>query len=82
MTTLDIRHGRMTHDEGMNLIEEYEGNKPQSLKIFLDYVELTEKEFNEIVLRHIIPPFDGIDPESLEWGKKLWDQDVWFNERI
>jgi len=81
MTTLDIRHGRMTHDEGMKLIEKYEGNKPQSLKIFLDYVELTEEEFNDIVLLHVIPPFDGIDLASLEWGEKLWDQDIWFNER-
>jgi len=80
MTTLDIRHGRMTHEEGMELIKKHEGKKPASLETFLEYVELTEEEFNVIVLKHVISPFEGIDPDSLEWGSELWDQHKWFSE--
>jgi N-acetyl sugar amidotransferase len=80
LTTLDIRHGRMRREEAMKFIKKYEGKKPRSLEVFLEYLDLTEQEFNEIVSRHLIPPARQIDPESLPEGVKLWDQDMWFRE--
>jgi len=82
LTTLDIRHGRMSREEAMKLIEKYEGRKPKSLKIFLEYLNITEEEFNEIVLKHVIPPVKPIDPNSLPEGEKLWDQDLWYRENL
>lgn len=81
LTTLDIRHGRISRDKAMELIREYEGKKPQSLKVFLEYLEMNEEEFNGIVLRHLIPPAMPIDPAALPQGRKLWDQDLWFREK-
>jgi N-acetyl sugar amidotransferase len=81
LTTLDIRHGRLTRDEAMKLIKEHEGKKPQSLRKFLDYLEISEEEFNEIVSKHLIPPASPIDPNTLPEGKRLWDQDLWFTDK-
>ncbi len=78
LTTLDIRHGRMTRDEAMKIIEQYEGLKPASLPIFLEVLGISEQEFHEICAMHLIPPAVAVDPATLEVGRKLWDQDRWF----
>lgn len=80
LTTLDIRHGRMGREEAMELIKKYEGKKPRSLEIFLEYIGLTEEEFNKIVAMHIIPPAVYIDPSTLPVGEKIWDHDLWFRD--
>lgn len=80
LTTLDIRHGRMTREDAMEFIKKYEGTKPKSLEVFLEYVGITEEEFNEIVAKHLIPPAPHIDPMTLPKKEKLWDQDLWFRD--
>jgi len=80
LTSLDIRHGRMTREEAMKLIKKYEHRKPQSLSVFLEYLDITEEEFHEIVLLHVIPPAEKQDPGTIPEGEKLWDQDMWFHE--
>ncbi len=80
LTSLDIRHNRMTRDRAMTLIKKYEHRKPKSLEVFLNYVGISEDEFNEIVLRHVIPPAERQDITSIPLGDKLWDQDMWFRE--
>lgn len=80
LTTLDIRHGRISRDKAMEMIKEFEGRKPKSLEVFLEYIGLTEEQFNEIVSRHLIPPAVYVDPRILPEGAKLWDQDRWYRE--
>ena len=80
LTTLDIRHGRMSRDEAMDLIRKYDGRRPKSLAVFLEYIGMTEEEFYEIVALHLIAPAERIDPASLPEGEKLWDQDIWFRD--
>jgi N-acetyl sugar amidotransferase len=80
LTTLDIRHGRLKRDEALDMIRNYEHRKPRSLPVFLEYLGISEKEFNEIVLRHVIPPAPRQNPETIPWGPKLWDQDLWFRD--
>jgi len=82
LTTLDIKHGRITRDEAMEFIKKYEGRKPKSLEVFLEYVGITEEEFNEICLKHVIHPAKAIDPKTLPEGEKLWDQDLWYRENL
>jgi N-acetyl sugar amidotransferase len=79
MTALDIRNGRMTKDEADLLIKKWEGKKPPSLEIFLEYMEMTEDEFNEIVAKLVVPPYEP-DFHGIEWGKRTADFDRWYRE--
>jgi N-acetyl sugar amidotransferase len=80
MTALDIRNGRLTKAEADKLIATYEGNKPPSLELFLDYLEMTEDEFNKIVEQTVVSPHRP-DFEVIKWGKKMHDFDQWSREK-
>ena len=74
MSTL-LRSKSIDIDKAKELIK-YEGKKPQSLEIFLDYVGLTEKEFNTICKSMSIPPYDH-DFKSNKFAEKTRDFDKW-----
>ena len=47
--SIEIRYGRMTRDEGLELVKKYEGKIPRKyFKQFLESAEITESEFHEI----------------------------------
>lgn len=80
MTALDLRNGRIEKAEAERLVREFENKRPPSLDIFLEYLDITEEEFNNIVLNTVVPPhqpdFDAITP-----GSKTWDFDMWYREK-
>jgi N-acetyl sugar amidotransferase len=80
MTVLDIRNGRMTKDEAEDLIYKYEGKKPPSLEVFLEYLEMEETEFNKIVSKTVVPP-NKPEFNSNEWSPKTWDFDNLYREK-
>lgn len=80
MTALDIRNDRMHKEEADQLVAEWEGKKPPSLELFLEYLEMTEEEFNEIVSKLVVPPFQP-DFQAIQWGSKTHDFDKWYRER-
>lgn len=80
MTALDIRNGRLNKEEADRLIAEWEGKKPPSLQIFLEYLDLSEEEFNNIVAKLVIPPYKP-DFDSMQWGSQTPDFDQWYRER-
>jgi N-acetyl sugar amidotransferase len=45
----EIRHGRMTREEGIELVEAFDHNRPSDLDFFLDFLELNEAEFDEAI---------------------------------
>jgi N-acetyl sugar amidotransferase len=79
MVALDLRNGRITQEKAKELVSTFEGKKPPSLDIFLDYVGLTLAEFNEIVSHTVVPPNEP-DFHSNEWSPKTWDFDRWYRE--
>ena len=80
MTALDIRNGRMEKAEAESLVREWEGKKPPSLQLFLEYLDLSEDEFNKIVRKLAVPPFQ---PEfgQIPWAEKTADFDQWYRDR-
>jgi N-acetyl sugar amidotransferase len=80
LTNFEIRNGRMTTAEAQKWIDSYEGKKPQSLGIFLDYMGITEKEFNEIILKFVVAPHVP-DFDNIELGVKPHDMDEWYTEK-
>ena len=66
----------MTREEAIRLVKEYDGKRPASLDVFLEYVGITEEEFMEIALQHAISPHVP-DPSRIGRGEALWDQKLW-----
>lgn len=79
INSFHIRNGRMTPEEAQKLNAEYDGRKPPSLEIFLEYVGLTEEEFNRLVKASAIPPYQH-DFENQKTSAKTWDFDQWYRE--
>jgi hypothetical protein len=79
MVALDLRNDRISLEKAEHLVSTFEGKKPPSLDIFLDYLGLTQGEFNEIVGQTVVPP-NHPDFNSNEWSPKTWDFDRWYRE--
>lgn len=79
MTALDIRNGRIDKSDADKLISEWEGKKPPSLELFLEFLEMSEKEFNEIVNKLVVPPYQP-EFETIKWAKKTHDFNRWYRE--
>ena len=79
LVAIDIRNGRMTRNEGQHLIEEYEGKRPPSLDIFLDFIGLTEEEFMEVAMSHQVSPYVH-DAHKTQAGARTHDFDQWARE--
>lgn len=78
LASIDIRNQRITREQGMKMIRDYEGKRPPSLDYFLsDYVGLTEEEFMEVALSHCVSPHRH-DPDQITPGKTLGD----FDQRL
>lgn len=74
-----VRGGRMTPEEAASLDAQFDGRKPHSLEVFLEYMGLSEEEFNEIVSHMVIPPHQP-NFSDIEMAKKPWDFDQWYRE--
>lgn len=79
LNAIKVRKGNMTPAEAQRINEELDGRKPESLEIFLEYVGLTENEFNEIVKSMTIPPYEHDFSSDIK-SEKAWDYDMWYRE--
>lgn len=73
---IDIRNGRLSREEGLRLMREYDGKRPASLDLFLDFVGMSEEDFEEIAREHVVAPNQWKN-EPLPPGEKTWDFDLW-----
>ncbi len=76
LVALDVRNGRLTKEQGAQMIAEYEGRRPPSLDLFLEFIGLTEEEFLEVAMSHQVSPYVH-DPASVKPGEKTADFDRW-----
>ena len=47
--SMEIRHGRMTREEGIEMVRRYDAREPLSLSTYCDFLGITVDEFYEIV---------------------------------
>lgn len=80
LVSMDIRNKKLSRQEGLKLAQEYDGKKPASMGWFLDKLGISEKEFMDIALGHIVPPHAFI-PDKVKTGRKLHDQELWDNTK-
>ncbi len=76
LASIDIRNNQISREEGLKIIEGYENKRPPSLDIFLDFIGISEEEFNKIALQHAVSPYKH-DFSKTTPGKKLSDYDKW-----
>lgn len=76
LMALDLRNERITVEKAREYIEKFDGKRPASLDKFLGLLEMTEEEFNEIAVRHIVAP-NEFDPEKITKGEPLPDMEDW-----
>jgi len=50
----DVREGRLTRDEALQLVEKHDGKRPAALDVFLREVGMSEHAFDEITRRHVV----------------------------
>jgi N-acetyl sugar amidotransferase len=79
LVALDVRNGRMPKEQGDALVQEFEGRRPPSLELFLDFIGLTEQEFMDVAMSHQVSPYVH-DPARTTTGPKLADFDKWSRE--
>jgi N-acetyl sugar amidotransferase len=79
LVALDRRNNRITLKEGIEKIELFEGKRPASLDLFLNFVGLSEKQFLEIALSHQISPYKH-DAKLTTNSKKTHDYDQWSTD--
>jgi len=81
LANVDIRNGRMTRAEGEALVREYDGKRPPSLDLFLDYLNLTEEQFLGIAIKHEVSQWQ-FSPNAVEAGRRMPDMDKWDNTKV
>jgi len=76
----DIRSGYMTREEGIEMVQKYDHIKPMTdLKRWLEYVEISEKEFDTIADKFRDPRVWRI--ENGEWVKdNIWGEPSSYGE--
>ena len=77
LSAIDLRNNRISISEAKRQIIEFEGKKPPSLKLFLEYVGITEKQFNDIILTHVVSPWEPNLDNIIE-GEKTNDFETWL----
>lgn len=69
----DIRMGYMTRDEGIEMVRKYDHVVPSDLYYWLDYVEMSEKEFWEIADTFRDPRVWWIE-DGQWWKDNIWGE--------
>lgn len=47
--SMEIRHGRLTREEGLQLIKEYDSKEPSTLEFYCNFLGITKEEFYKII---------------------------------
>lgn len=80
LTSIDIRNGRKTREESVELVQQYDGRRPPSLDLFLRYLDITEEQYMDIVGRHVVAPHVMPTLEEVHAAgnqERLHDYDAW-----
>ena len=75
LMALELRKGSLDKDKAKEMISAFEGKRPASLDIFLDMLGISEDEFEDIIKKHRVDPWD--DKVLVKIGKKPHDYDSW-----
>ena len=76
-SSIDLRNQRISNEEAQAMIRQFEGRRPPSLDLFLEYVGLSEEEFYTIATGHQVSPWK-FESSAIRQGDKTPDFDQWL----
>lgn len=76
LVSIDIRNKRMAREKAVEITKEYLGLRPASLDKFLEFLQITEQEFYEILSKLTVHPWNP-DLTKLKDGAPLPDMHRW-----
>lgn len=76
LMSIDIRNGRKTREEALELEKQYDGKRPASMDWFLRILDMTEDEYYDYLKPHQVHPWE-FDRSAVEDGPPLYDFDQW-----
>jgi N-acetyl sugar amidotransferase len=79
LAAIDLRSGRISKQEAILIKKNFEGKRPPSLDLFLDFIGISENEFLDIAISHQISP-NIHDPKKTIKGKKTKDFELWSRD--
>ncbi len=47
--SIEIRHGRMTREEGIEMVRQYDSAEPSTLQTYLEFLGISKEKFHELV---------------------------------
>lgn len=77
LAAIDLRNNRISQEEAKSMIREFEGRRPPSLDLFLEYVGLDEEQFYSIAIGHQVSPWQ-FDSTAIRSGDKTSDFSQWL----
>jgi len=66
----EIRHGRLTREEGVDLVMKHDPKRPRDLDLLLEFLDITEEHFEGLVEHLRDERIWGRDPASGKWTPK------------
>ena len=72
LVSIDIRNGRKTREEGVRLVNEFDGRRPAALDLFLDYLGISEEEFLKVIEPHVVSPHTMPSCEECMRNRSNW----------
>jgi hypothetical protein len=81
LVNVDIRNKRMTREKGKKLVEAFDGKRPPSLDLFLDYLQISEDDFLAIATQHVVSPH-VFNSREIEPGSRMPDMDKWDRTEV
>jgi N-acetyl sugar amidotransferase len=75
LMALELRKGVISQEEAKKTIQEYEGRRPASLDLFLNMLGISEEQFESVISRHKVDPWD--DKVMIQIGKRPHDYEEW-----
>jgi N-acetyl sugar amidotransferase len=75
--SMEIRHGRMSREEGLEMVRQYDANEPSSLEHYCDFLGITKEHFYALVDSQRDPRIWERGPEE-KWLPRdaVWRQAV------
>ena len=83
--SMEIRHGRMSREQGMELVKEYDSREPSSLESYCDFLGIKKSKFYSLVEEQRDSNIwqkspDGVwRPKDAVWIKKFSNEETEYN---